>query len=119
MRRLGADVPAQTAGRLHQASIAPNAFCYRNRRRRYVEHLVFFLHAQSFLLLMLLVEAKLPGVLSMVGSLWVIVYFLVALKRVYDGNWADTLVRGAAALVLTIATFLVTAFMLVYASLEL
>jgi len=94
-------------------------FCYRNRRRRYVEHLVFFLHAQSFLLLMLLVEAKLPGVLAMVGSLWVIVYFLVALKRVYDGNWADTLVRGAAALVLTIATFLVTAFMLVYASLEL
>lgn len=93
-------------------------FCYRNRRRHYAEHLVFCLHAQSFLLVMLLFEAKLPGALALVVSLWVIAYFFVALKRVYGGAWADTLVRGAATLVLNIATFLVTGSLLVYALLE-
>jgi hypothetical protein len=92
--------------------------CYRNRRRRYAEHLVFCLHAQSFLLIMLLIEAKLPGALALGVSLWVIVYFIVALKRVYGGAWADTLVRGTATLVLNIATFLITGSLLVYALLE-
>jgi hypothetical protein len=32
---------------------------YRNRRRRYAEHLIFGLHCQSFLLFILLIEARL------------------------------------------------------------
>lgn len=93
-------------------------FCYWNRRRRYAEHLVFCLHAQSFLLVMLLIEAKLPAVLAMVVSLWVIAYFFVAVKRVYGGAWADALSRGAAAMALNITTFLVSGALLIYALLE-
>ena len=54
-----------------------------------------------------------------VASFWVIAYFVLALKRVYGGSWADTLVRGTTAVVLDIAAFLVTGAALVYASLEL
>ena len=93
--------------------------CYRNRRRPYAEHLVFYLHAQSFLLVMLLMEAKLPGVVALVMSLWVIAYFVLALKRVYGGGWVDTFVRGTTTVGLTITTFLVTGALLAYALLEL
>jgi len=93
--------------------------CYRNRRRSYAEHLVFCLHTQSFLLVMLLVETKLPGVVAPVASFWVIAYFVLALKRVYSGSWVDTLVRGTTTVVLDIGAFLVTGAVLVYASLEL
>lgn len=36
------------------------ALSYRDRRRRYAEHLVFGLHCQTYLLVMLLIESKLP-----------------------------------------------------------
>ncbi|MDE2417704.1 MAG: DUF3667 domain-containing protein [Burkholderiales bacterium] len=74
-------------------------FFYRNRRRRYVEHLVFGLHCQSYLLFMLLVEAKLPTILANGLSYWMIVYFTLALKRVYGGSWTETICRGAAILI--------------------
>ena len=80
---------------------------------------MFCLHAQSFLLVMLLIEAKLPGIVARVVSLWVIAYFVLALKRVYGGAWMDTLVRGTTTVVLKIASFLVTGALLVYALLEL
>lgn len=92
--------------------------CYWNRRRPYAEHLVFCLHAQSFLLIMLLIEARLPGALASVVSLWLIAYFFVAVKRVYGGSWAETLARGTATMALNIATFLVTGALLIYALLE-
>ena len=50
---------------------------YRSRRRRYAEHLIFGLHCQSFLLFMLLIEAKLPAILADAMSLWVIAYFTI------------------------------------------
>jgi hypothetical protein len=88
---------------------------YRNRRRRYAEHLIFGLHCQSFLLFMLLIEAKLPAILADALSLWVIAYFIVALKRVYGGTWTETLGRGTAILTLYFAIYIVTNLLLVLA----
>jgi hypothetical protein len=60
---------------------------------------VFFLHAQSLLLLMLLIEAKLPDVLAMIISLWVVASFYAGyrrlarlpLARIHPGaTWTDT-----------------------------
>ncbi len=65
------------------------------RERRYAEHLVFGLHCQTFLLLVLLAQAKLPSVLANVLSYWTLAYLAIALKRVYGGTWAGTLVRGS------------------------
>jgi hypothetical protein len=88
---------------------------YRNRRRRYAEHLVFGLHCQSFLLFILLIEAKLPAIVADALSLWVIAYFTIALKRVYGGTWVETLGRGAAILSLYFAIFFVANLLLVFA----
>jgi hypothetical protein len=92
---------------------------YRGRRRRYVEHLVFGLHCQAFLLFALLVDAKLPTVLADLLSLWVIAYFTIALKRVYGGTWTETLVRGSLILALYFAIFFVANLLLVFALLSL
>jgi hypothetical protein len=76
---------------------------YRARRRRYGAHLVFGLYVHSFFLLMFVIEAKLPLVLATMLSIWAIVYYVLALKRVYGGTWAETIGRGA---LLTILYFL-------------
>jgi Protein of unknown function (DUF3667) len=91
---------------------------YRNRRRRYAEHLIFGLHCQSFLLFALLIEAILPAILANALSFWVIAYFAVALKRVYGGTWVETLGRGIAVLVLYFAIFFVANLLLVFALLS-
>jgi len=92
---------------------------YRNRRRRYAEHMIFGLHCQSFLLFILLIEAKLPAILADALSFWVIAYFTIALKRVYGGTWAETLGRGTAILTLYFAIFFVANLLLVFALLAL
>jgi hypothetical protein len=92
---------------------------YRNRRRRYAEHLIFGLHCQSFLLFALLIEATLPAILANALSFWTIAYFVVALKRVYGGTWVETLGRGTAVLGLYFAIFFVANLLLVFTLLSL
>lgn len=92
---------------------------YRNRRRRYVEHLVFGLHCQTFLLIALLAEARLPAVLANALSFWVVAYFTIALKRVYGGTWPETLGRGSVILALYFAIFFVANLLLILALLTL
>lgn len=92
---------------------------YRSRRRRYVEHLVFGLHCQTFLLVMLLVEATLPAILANAVSAWVAAYFAVALKHVYGGTWAETLGRGTILLLLYFGIFFGANLLLVFALLTL
>lgn len=87
---------------------------YRNRRRRFAEHLVFGLHCQAFLLFALLVEAKLPALLADVLSFWVVAYFIIALKRVYGGTWTETLGRGVLSLALYFAIFFAANFLLIF-----
>jgi Protein of unknown function (DUF3667) len=76
---------------------------YRARNRRYGAHLVFGLYAHSFFLLIFVIEAKLPLVLATMFSIWAIVYYALALKRVYGGTWTETIGRGS---LLTILYFL-------------
>ena len=92
---------------------------YRNRQRRYGEHLIFSLHSHSFLLFMLLIEAKLPAIVANALSLWMIVYFTVALKRVYGGTLAETLGRGTATLAIYFAIFFTLNLLLIFALLSL
>jgi len=87
---------------------------YHNRRRRYAEHLIFGLHSQTFLLFMLLAEAKLPAILADALSFWVLAYFTMALKRVYGGTWIETLGRGCAIFGLYFAIIFVTNLLLVF-----
>lgn len=68
---------------------------YRSRRRRYGAHLVFGFYAHSFLLLIFVIEAKLPLALATILSMWAIVYYALSLKRVYGGTWSETIGRGA------------------------
>ena len=76
---------------------------YRARHRRYGADLVFGLYIHSFFLLMFVIEAKLPLAVATMLSIWAIVYYVLALKRVYGGTWSETIARGA---VLTILYFL-------------
>lgn len=76
------------------------------RERRYAEHLVFGLHCQTFLLLVLLAQARLPPVPANVLSYWTVAYLAIALKRVYGGTWPGTLVRGSLVLALYFALFI-------------
>jgi len=87
---------------------------YRDRRRRYAEHLVFGLHGQTFLLIGLLAEAMLPAVPANVLSFWVVAYFAIALKRAYGGTWPETVARGSILLALYFAIFFVANLVLVF-----
>jgi hypothetical protein len=72
------------------------------RRRNYPEHLYFaiHLHAFVFLALMLAELTKISGSVKVAGSLgvlvlgWIAVYSLIALRRVYGGGWAGTILKG-------------------------
>lgn len=68
---------------------------YRRQRRPFVDHLVFGLHGQALLLLVLLVSSALPAIVANALSLWVIGYFMIALRRVYGGRWPASIWRGA------------------------
>jgi hypothetical protein len=80
---------------------------YRNRHCRYGAHLVFSLYAHSFVLLIFVIEAKLPLALATILSVWSIVYYGLALKRVYGGTWSETIGRGTILAILYSLTFLV------------
>lgn len=94
-------------------------FCYCDRRRPYGTHFVFGLHTHTFLLMMLPVEGVLPTVLANVTSLWVMTYFFVALRRVYAGSWAETLVRGSCVAALYFAVWYIANVLLIFGLLEL
>jgi len=80
---------------------------YRAPRRRYGADLVFSLYVHSFFLLIFLIEAKLPLVIATMLSIWAIVYYALALKRVYGGRWSGTIARGALLTILYFLTILV------------
>ena len=92
---------------------------YRDRRRNFAEHLVFGLHCQTFLLLVLLVEARLPAIFANALSLWLVAYLMLALKRVYGGIWIEALGRGTIILTLYFVIYFVANLLLVLALLSL
>ena len=74
---------------------------YFNKKRCYVEHVVFVLHSQTFVLLAytvaLLIPAEGVGVgLQIILLLASTPYYLIALRRHYDDGWARTIAKGTA-----------------------
>jgi hypothetical protein len=65
---------------------------YYRRRRVYAEHFVFTLHLHAFWFVVLATMALLPNPLpvQIAGNLWLCLYTLLALKRVYGGGWVNS-----------------------------
>jgi hypothetical protein len=86
-------------------------FWYLFSRKYYIEHLIFALHNHSFLFVMLLIGILLSALagwaepagagrmttasawLNVAMGVWVPVYFLVSLKRVYQQGWFMTVTK--------------------------
>jgi drug/metabolite transporter superfamily protein YnfA len=86
-------------------------FWYLFGRKYYIEHLIFALHNHSFLYVMLLIvmlsswlaglvepdgEGRLAEAVSWIYiavSIWIPLYFLFSLKRVYQQGWAMTITK--------------------------
>jgi hypothetical protein len=83
------------------------------RRRNYPEHLYFAIHLHAFVFLALMIpdltkftgSAGLAAAVGALAVVWVMLYSLLALKRVYGGGWPGTLARavGIMALYLLVA----------------
>ncbi|MBV9108093.1 MAG: DUF3667 domain-containing protein [Gemmatimonadetes bacterium] len=90
---------------------------YAGSRRFYVEHFVFALHVHAFAFLtyLLMLAIRLPPVVGVLGA-WMMLYVLLAMKRVYRQGWIATMMKygilGMAYVVLlsfgAVATLLVT-----------
>lgn len=65
---------------------------YIRRRRLYAEHFVFTLHLHAFWFLVMGAAALLPSALpvQIASNLWLAVYTLLAMKRVYGDGWTST-----------------------------
>lgn len=69
---------------------------YVRRKRFYVEHFVFALHGHAFTYLLFTVMALVgydPVTLALL--LWMLVYYLLAMKRVYGQGWFRTAIKYA------------------------
>jgi hypothetical protein len=69
---------------------------YPERPRRYAAHLVFGAHIHAFLFLAVLSFAAIPlGPVRAALAIWIAIYMLLSLKRVYGGGWLGVVVRAA------------------------
>lgn len=67
---------------------------YARRGRYYVEHFVFALHTHAFAYLLLMFGLPFQGTFIDAGVVvWMLVYFFLAMRRVYDGPILGTVVR--------------------------
>jgi len=96
------------------------AVCYFRKRRYFVEHLVFAMHVQMFVFLVLSLALLIPfgpigGWVNLVLILALEVYYLVALRRFYRNGWIWTLIKGFTVqwlyLWVLLPSFLVTLFL--------
>jgi hypothetical protein len=70
-------------------------FLYWRRKLFYAEHMVYALHVHSFTFLMLLTASVLPKPFNDFVFLGAMVYFWMALRRVFGGSWWMTALRYA------------------------
>ena len=70
-------------------------YVYRKRRQNYGMHLLFTVHLHAFIFLVFLL-CLVPGVQNFGGwaMLVVLIYLILALKRVYGGRWWPQVGRG-------------------------
>ncbi len=67
---------------------------YPGRPRRYAGHLVFGAHNHAFLCLAVMLAVVPLGPLRAALAMWIVVYFLWAMKSVYGGPWIGVLARA-------------------------
>ena len=86
-------------------------------KRYYIEHLVFALHYQAFIFLVLAIGflfGWLPNVLMKwsrwILAPWAIAYLLLALRRVYGGTWTMTTLKTVALVPVYVVGFLFFGF---------
>ena len=75
---------------------------------RYTAHLVFTLHLHAFWSLVLAITTVGGPVLRWLGVGWMVVYTLLAGRRVYDGSWGMRLLRGVALTAMYMTLLLLT-----------
>ncbi len=67
---------------------------YIRRKRFYVEHFVFALHGHSFTYLLFTVTSLVGlEVVTLGVMLWMLVYYFLAMKRVYGQGWFKTTIK--------------------------
>jgi hypothetical protein len=70
---------------------------YVRRKRFYVEHFVFALHAHAFTYLLFTVMALVGLDVVTIGlTLWMLLYYFLAMKRVYGQGWTKTGIKYVA-----------------------
>ncbi|MBX2875732.1 MAG: DUF3667 domain-containing protein [Saprospiraceae bacterium] len=87
---------------------------YRKQKRFYVEHLIFSFHLHSFFFLVLslgLLVAYASGISLLMPIVGIsAIYFLFALKRVYQEGWGKTIIKwlfmGLSYMILLLAIFI-------------
>lgn len=92
------------------------------RRRHYPEHIYFAMHFEAFFFLMFALHplAELTGsgtVMSLVQfatTAAIVVYAVVALRRVYGGAWGRTVAKGAGVAAISALIWLLTVMSVVY-----
>jgi hypothetical protein len=83
---------------------------YWGRRMRYTEHLVFALHVHAFWFFAMLLTLPDKGWLSAFAFAAIVVYPMLALRRVYGGRWWPRLLRAG---FITLGYFVALVFALV------
>lgn len=69
-------------------------FLYAGTKRFYVEHFVFALHVHAFAFLsyLIMLGLRFPAVVAVVCA-WMMLYVLIAMKRVYRQGWIATVLK--------------------------
>jgi hypothetical protein len=68
-------------------------FMYVRRKMTYGSHIVFALHLHTFWLLVLLLPIA-HDVFSLVATLAIPIYAVLAMRRVYGGGWIKTIAKA-------------------------
>ena len=68
---------------------------YWRRGMYYGEHLVYAFHVHSFAFLALIAQAQLPEVIGQLVAFAAMLYFAIAMQRVFAGRWWATALRYA------------------------
>ena len=91
---------------------------YRRSKRFYVEHVIFLLHFNTAVFLILIPVlwlSKYVDYLQVIYLIWFCVHFIASLKGYYQQNWGKTLVKAAiiAFMYLFLASILITLMVII------
>jgi len=90
---------------------------YRERPRRYAEHLVYGAHSHAFVALALALMIVAPfAIVTVAIALWAVVWLFASMHAVYGGRWSGTIVRGIVVTTVYVVLFVVAVLTLLVAA---